>query len=112
MNDWPIVDSRPLITLRIYSSNLYGMYTRVRCGNSVIRIHIYCVYIYLNTSIYHAQLIIYTMGYLNVSNKLEQLLEVGDTESSCRIPALGRVPESAWNNTRLDRISFDAYKEI
>lgn len=51
-------------------------------------------------------------GYLNVSDKLEQLLEVGDTESSCRIPALGRVPESAWNNTRLDRISFDAYKEI
>lgn len=72
-------------------------------------VHIYCVYIYLIRSIYHAQLMFYN-GYLNVSDKLKQLLEVGDTESSCRIPALGRVPESSRNNTRLDRISSDTHE--
>jgi hypothetical protein len=51
-------------------------------------------------------------GYLNVSDKLEQLLEVGDTESSCRIPALGGVPEGSWNDTRLDRISFVTHNHI
>lgn len=54
----------------------------------------------------------YYNGYLNVSDKLEQLLEVGDTESSRRIPALGRVPESSRNNTRLEKVSFDTHEQI
>lgn len=65
--------------------------------------HIYCIYIYIISSIYlPCPINIFCNDYLNVSDKLEQLLEVGDTESSCRIPALGSVPECSGNNTRLE----------
>lgn len=69
--------------------------------------------LYIIISIYYllCPINIFYNGYLNVSDQLKQLLEVGDTESSCRIPALGRIPERSGNDTRLDKVSFDTKKK-